>query len=407
MRDGVDVIVEEGDDGRQQPGDSLHSSHASASLLDKITAMIDEQAPALMEKTKLPGLAIVCSQFGQRVERYYGVADIATQRPIDETTRFRLGSMSKPALSVLALKVVTDGVIFFDEPVLPLIRNWTLPVDRCGGFDPMGVTLHRLLSHSSGLDVHSFPDVHPIAPMWTAPQLLDGADGPLCIVKLASQPGTKVDYSGGGMTVVQLLMENLYRKSYIDVLRENVLEPLKMTGTSALSNDCPGFEYATGHLGSTEPHQHNPIPAIAASGLYSTPRDVATIFEFPLRGLNGAEPGRGIVTRSLAEEMYHDQRRGADGEMWGYGLLLYRSANGVMSYRHGGQRLGWFCHSEAHSQSGIVFVAMANADTAGGDTINAISQMMRKMLAETEQPETAVIIEPKHPGQESNLRPQL
>ncbi len=364
-------------------------------VLERLVRVIDERAPGLMEKTGLPGLGVVCSQHGRRVERYFGVADIAAGRPVDATTRFRIGSMSKPVLSVLALRAVTDGVVFLDEPVLALIRNWTLPVERTGGFNPQGITLHRLLSHTSGLDVHSFPDVHPIAPMWTPPQLLDGADGPLCVVRLASEPGTKTDYSGGGMTLVQLLLENLYRKQYIDVLRENVLEPLRMTGTSAAHDDCPGFAFATGHLGSTTPHQHNPIPAIAASGLYSTPADIATIFELPLRGVHGEVPGPRLISERLAEAMYQDQRRGAAGDMWGYGLLLYRSANGVMSYRHGGQRTGWFAHSEAHTQSGVVFVMMGNADTAGDQTINPLAIEIRKVLAASETAVPAAIVEVK------------
>lgn len=406
MQHVADIMPGEGED--ESRNDAALGNCRSATTLDRVLAVIDEHAPALMEKSGLPGLAIVCSQFGNRAERYYGVADIASGRPVDATTRFRLGSMSKPFLATLALKMVTDKVVFLDEPVLPMISNWKLPVDRAGGFDPMGVTLHRLLSHTSGFDVHSFPDVHPIAPMWTAPQLLDGADGPLCIVKLASEPGTKVEYSGGGMTVIQLLIENLYHKKYIDVLLENVLEPLGMKGTSAKHDDCPGFEFATGHLGSVTPHQHNPIPAIGASGLYSTPADVATIFELPLRGVHGELPGRGLMPRELAEAMYHDQRRGAAGDMWGYGLLLYRSSNGVMSYRHGGQRMAWFCHAEAHSQSGIVFVMMANADTAGDHTINPLAFEIRKVLAASETPvQAADIVEAKRPGQESNLRPQL
>lgn len=383
-------------------------SPVTTDALERVVSLIDEHAPALMEKTGLPGLAIVVSQFGKRVERYFGFADPKTGRPVDASSRFRIGSMSKPVMSALALKLVTDGVVYLNEPVLPMIVNWKLPADRAGGFDPMGVTLHRLLSHTSGFDVHSFPDVHPIAPMWTAPQLLDGADGPLCVVRLTSEPGTQVEYSGGGMTVVQLLVENLYRTRYLDVLKQRLLEPLGMTATSALHDDCPGYHFCQGHLGTDTPHQLNPIPAIGASGLFSTPRDIATIFELPLRGQGDALPGRGLITRELAEGIYRDQRRGAVGSMWGYGVLLYLSANGVMSYRHGGQRAGWFNHAEAHSQSGVVFIMMGNADTAGDLTINPLALLIRKALAETETPVLQTSqVEIIHPGQESNLRPQL
>jgi CubicO group peptidase (beta-lactamase class C family) len=89
------------------------------------------------------------------------------------------------------------------------LTRWRLPPSR---FDPTGVTVRRLLSHTAGLSVSGYLGYDPqvaLPPLET--QLAtgpDAADGN-GEVRVAYPPGEEVHYSGGGYTVLQLLVEEL------------------------------------------------------------------------------------------------------------------------------------------------------------------------------------------------------
>jgi CubicO group peptidase (beta-lactamase class C family) len=364
----------------------------SSDPFDRALSIIDKQLPQLVQATRVPGVAFVLSHpaTARRIVRYVGWANPATREPIGPHSRFRIGSISKSFLTALALTLVTKGVLDLDEPVLPRLRSWHLPAERCGGFDANRVTLRRLLSHSAGLNVHSFPDVHPCVPMRTPAELLDGADNlEHCLARLTSEPGTRVEYSGAGMTIVQVLIEDTLGVPYIVALREHLLTPLRITATSADPDDVQGMSLCQGHSGGVSfqadvpppdnpltPHPLNPIHATAASGLFSTPNDVATVCSLPLDACYGPA-GRGVIRADLARAMVQNQCHGAAGETWGLGLLLYSNERGIVSYRHGGQRQSWFAHIEGHIAPGIVWVAMANADYLGACAINPIVASLR------------------------------
>ncbi|MBL8762975.1 MAG: beta-lactamase family protein [Phycisphaerae bacterium] len=336
--------------------------------------LIDARAQGLMDRFGVPGLSMACIADGELLERVFGHADAVGRWPMRAGVRFRLGSLSKPFASLLALRLVQRGLFGLDEPFLPLVRQWSLPADRAGGHDPRGVTLRRILSHLSGLGVHSFPETGTeLAP--TLSQILDGVDGPGCVTSIVVAPGARVEYSGAGFTVLQAGIEDLTGREYAEVLEQGVLRPLGLTGTGPHADPEDGGPAALGFDAHGRPIQFRPSRCQAASGLYSTPRDVARFFESLLPGWCGEAPGRGLVEPKLVAEMLTDQRRGAEGPCWGLGLLLHVFEGGV-AYRHGGQRPGWFCHAEANTKSRCVIVAMANS-SSGASCINPLVDELR------------------------------
>lgn len=157
----------------------------------------------------------------------------------EEVTRddaYHLGSVAKPITATMVARLVAQGKIRWDTTIahmFPELVPTMQPAYR-------QVTVAQLLSHSSGM---------PYQP--STPESVTDARGKTVqdrryeYVKAAvadppeARPGTKVIYSGGGVIVASAL-ERVTKKSYEELMREQVFEPLKMTAAGFGAQATPG-----------------------------------------------------------------------------------------------------------------------------------------------------------------------
>ncbi len=89
------------------------------------------------------------------------------------------------------------------------------------------VTLRRILSHTAGLTVHGFAGYEVGTPVPTLPQILDGAaPANSAPVRVDTTPGAMWRYSGGGYTVMQLMMNDVTGEPFDQWMAANVSAPL-------------------------------------------------------------------------------------------------------------------------------------------------------------------------------------
>ena len=103
----------------------------------------------VMETYKLPGLSLGILQNGITELKSYGVASQATGKPVDATTVFGVGSISKVFTSTLAMRMVERGMIDLDEPIVEYFPQLALSDDAARN----AVTMRHLLTHTAGFDV--------------------------------------------------------------------------------------------------------------------------------------------------------------------------------------------------------------------------------------------------------------
>ncbi len=327
----------------------------------------------------MPGLAVVVRlAAGARVSAYLGSSDPASGAAVGEGTVFQACSISKPVTAACAMALVDRGVLDLDEPVWSRLRSWAMPRERCAGFDPGGVTLRRVLSHSAGLTVHKHG--------WAS---ADGAPGALSMLRderdpemqlrMAWAPGALV-YSGGGYLLLQLLIEDATRRPFADVARELVLRPLGM----ASSDYAPGAEVlarlAVRHDAQNRPMPRGRLAVAASSGLYTTAADLARFWSSVLPGDgDGGVLGRAISPGSAAE-MLKAQSRDAEGRSWGLGFHLWAGRSDT-EYSHEGFGAGWWGCAEGLVRRGVVFVVLTNGDR-GVECVRPLAVRLREMLCE-------------------------
>lgn len=192
--------------------------------------LLDKHVPNLLNTHKVPGLALaIVDESGVLVKKGYGYADVAKQKPVKSTTGFNIGSVSKLFTAWAIMQLVTDDKIKLDNPVESYLSRWQIPVSE---FDKSKVTIRSLLSHTAGLSVHGYPGYQPGEALPTLEESLNGniREDERVFIKLP--PQTKWKYSGGGYTILQLLIEEISGKAFMEYMESELFSRMKMKQTS-------------------------------------------------------------------------------------------------------------------------------------------------------------------------------
>lgn len=166
--------------------------------------------------------------------RAFGVSDPQLKNPTNNKSLFFMASVSKAVTTWGILKLVQQGKIGIDEPVLPHLKRWRFPGSE--SFRDR-VTVRHLLTHTSGIvdgfGFSGFPEKDSVQTLEDALDFpKDSNSGEAHPTTITSEPGTRMSYSSAGYMVVQLLIEEISGKAFETFMREEVFHPLKMNSAS-------------------------------------------------------------------------------------------------------------------------------------------------------------------------------
>jgi CubicO group peptidase (beta-lactamase class C family) len=334
---------------------------AGEAAVDRASALEQRLAAPLvqlMAEMNVPGLSIAVCEHDQVIwAKGYGLAHRERQRPVTSSTLFQAGSISKSVNALAVLLSAARGAFSLDAPVNGLLHSWALPENDFTRRSP--VTLRRLLSHTAGTTVHGFPGYPTGDPLPTLLQLLDGAapaNSPP--VRVNALPGSAFRYSGGGISITQLVLTDHYARPYPALLEELVLGPLGMA-SSTYEQPLPPARLALaaagyGPDGAVIPSERHVYPEMAAAGLWTTPTDLAAFF----CEIGRARAGRSSkVSQAIAREMTTEVDAQAHT---GLGVFL-SERKGEAFFGHGGVDEGFQAHAQASLDGGFALVLMANS----------------------------------------------
>ena len=199
------------------------------------SAALDKALRGAVEAGDVPGVvALVTDRERVLYRGAFGVADVATGRPLASDALFRIASMTKPVTSVALMQLVEQGRIALDDPAekyLPELKG----LQVLASFDPANgaytlrppagpPTVKHFLTHTSGL-AYAFTSV-----AWRdiKPRAGDSFPfgGPLLF-----DPGDRWHYSTS-TDVVGKLVEVISGQKLEDYFRQHIFAPLKMDDTS-------------------------------------------------------------------------------------------------------------------------------------------------------------------------------
>lgn len=319
---------------------------------------LESQAQRGRDEYRVPGVALAVVHRGRIVlAQGFGVADQDSGRAVSADTVFQVASVSKSVTAWGVLGLVAQGRLDLDTPVQELLTRWRLPPSS---FDADQVTLRRLLSHTAGLGVHGYPGFSPERTGAALVDVLAGTSespyGPGGGVRMQRPPGT-FQYSGGGYTVLQLVVEEATGEPFAEYMQRAVFEPLAMSRSSFRWTPTVEDQLATPYSWNQARLPSYRFTAQAAGGLYSTVLDLAR-FVIGLQEVPAPDS-----TRPAAETspfLPQDGTRGA----YGLGFALERTPEGAVMASHQGANRGWRSLMAALPGQGDGLVVLSNSDRA-------------------------------------------
>jgi CubicO group peptidase (beta-lactamase class C family) len=314
----------------------------------------------LLERTKVPGVSLaVIKDKGIHFARAYGLADVASKRPVRVDTPFQAASISKPVTAMATVRLAQDGRFSLDADVNTLLTSWKMPVSEHTRRQP--VTPRGLSSHTAGADDgFGFPGYDPASPRPSLVQILNGeAPSNIGPVLFTRPPLQFFKYSGGSVTLMQLALMDVTGRPFADLMRETVLGPLQMTD-STFEQPLPEpwmvrAAHAHGLEGQPQSAPWHVYPEQAAAGLWTTPTDLAKVAIEVQQALAG--PRGAVLTQASAREMTTPVGVGP----YGVGFSVEKRGEGWY-FGHGGSNWGFRCTLIAHLRKGYGVAIMTNGD---------------------------------------------
>ena len=297
---------------------------------------------------------IVLLEKGEVAERYF----MSAGEPVDGSSVYQVASLGKWITAWGVMVLVEEGAIDLDAPISDYLTRWQLPESA---FDHSGVTVRRLLSHTAGLTdglgydgFERSDEVQTLEASLT--RALDASPGKSGVVELGAEPGSEWNYSGGGYTIVQILIEEVSGQSFADFMSERVFVPLGMNRSTFDHEEAIAFGLAQNFdlNGDFEPFRW--YTALGATSLFTSADDLALFI------MVQARPGAQSVLSEQSLALIrtpHASQMGVD--IWGLGAMLYAPNNeGEYIIGHDGN-------------NGPAINTVARMDPATGDGIVILS----------------------------------
>lgn len=265
--------------------------------------------------------------------------------PVNDETLFQVASCSKTVAALAVFTLVRDGFVELHRPVNQYLRRWQLPGPRSGR-----TTISDLLSHTAGTNIHGFMGYGANDDIPGLIDILNGehpATSPA--IRNERRLVKKFDYSGGGTTVLQCLIEDVSNESFGRYAAENVLNPIG--ATHATFDLEPQRAHADGYWEDGEPLPGGFVrhPESAAAGLWASASDLVRIMRSILVSLSGDSAA--LLPKELAMQMITPVSAGV-----AHGVFVEPG----VAISHDGRNEGFESAMAAHLVTGRVRAGVTN-----------------------------------------------
>lgn len=313
-----------------------------------------------MEKANVTGLSCAIINNGQVVYRQaFGARNASIGTHNDEETVFSGASLSKPVFAYLVMLLAEEGIINLDKPLCEYLARplceFPAYADLKGDERYKLITARIVLSHSTG-----FPNLRFLEP-----------DARL---KFVFSPGERHSYSGEGINLLQMVIEEITGKDLETLAHERIFHPLGMTRSSyvwqaAYEGNAASPHDEFGRSRGLSIQQNKPG---AGGSMATTAGDYARFISLGILNVDGKR-------KTTIDEMLRPQIAINSKNMfgtgawqacdqyqsihlaWGLGWGRFDTPYG-RAFFHTGHGPGWQNYTVAFVDKGIGIVLLSNSD---------------------------------------------
>ncbi len=288
----------------------------SAARLERIAPVIQRW----INDGKIPGALTMIAREGKLVHfEKFGMQDIASAKPIEFDTIFRIYSMTKPITSVAVMMLYEEGHFQLNTPVsefIPAFKDMKVYANHGDAIVDVEreMTVKHLLTHTAGL-IYGGDWVHPINDRYREADFYGGdlehMAQELGNIPLLHQPGDAWNY-GMSTDVLGYLVEVVSGMPFSEFLKKRIFEPLGMVDTDFSVPEEKADRYATLYEptedGGIQVMEHAPVSSgplsfhhSGGAGLQSTAADYLRFCQMMLN--EGELDGVRLLGRKTVELM--------------------------------------------------------------------------------------------------------
>lgn len=327
----------------------------------KVAELTDQFLTSEAEKG-FSGAVMIFEKGKPSFEKGYGFIDSNQKIPIDENTLFDLGSITKTFTATAILKLEELGKLSTKDLITKYFED--IPKEK------QSITLHHLLTHSSGLtgaigdDYDSSTTEDFLEKTWKS--------------KLVFPVGEGYEYSNVGFSLLGMIIEKVSGEEYDSFLQKNIFQPAGMENTgyttkgTEMQKVAHGINRAGEDWGSPRAKNWNgksPFWHLKANGgLLTTSHDMGKWCEAILEN------------KILKPETWQKQLNGyvdeGEGTFYGYGVVEFEKGK---HYGHNGGngifRADWHFFPEEKS---AIFVVSNAANVPLFQVSNDLLSIMKQ-----------------------------
>ncbi|ASK32710.1 serine hydrolase [Chryseobacterium sp. T16E-39] len=236
---------------------------------------VEKVIDASVKNDNFNGAVLVAQDGKTELLSYKGLSNRHYNINFSDDTKFHIFSLTKSFTAVLIMQLYEKGKINLDAPIATYLPGYK-------GEAAKKATVRNLLTYSSGRfnkDLSTPEFIHQAYDntIWN----LDDFITTFLSEKLIDKPGTKFNYNNGDYILLGKIIENIYGKSFEEVLKEQILVPLKMNDTGLLHHNdiVQNIDDGYSETGSDPFSLHTPTNTYidnlyTAGAMYSTPKDL-------------------------------------------------------------------------------------------------------------------------------------
>ncbi|HEV7838988.1 MAG TPA: serine hydrolase domain-containing protein, partial [Gemmatimonadaceae bacterium] len=324
---------------------------------------LEDYVMRMVATDQFSGAVLIAKNGKPLLRRAFGLASREFGVPNKVDTKFNLASMNKMFTAVAIAQLVQEGRMAFSDTLYKLLPDYPNKVVA------RKITVHQLLSHTSGLGdffnerfeakktrLRSIKDYFP----------LFAGDS------LVFEPGTRWGYSNAGFIVLGAIIERLSGQDYFDYVREHLYKPAGMTQTDSYETDRDVPNRAIGYTEIGPDNRAEPGPlrnnlvinavrGSSAGGGYSTLDDMLK-FDLALHRNT-------LLTQEMTDSLLEGKVDvGLPNERYGYGFMEGRT-NGYRVVGHSGTAPGANTKFDMYPDLGYTVVVLSNYDPRSADRV--------------------------------------
>ena len=333
-----------------------------------IAAAVEKYLADRVAENDFSGAVLIAKNNDIIYAHAFGMADVEAKRPNTLDTPLNLGSMNKMFTSLLVGRLVSDGMLNWDDKVgehLPELPNKRVRDE---------VTLHQLLTHTSGVGSYWNQSYEE------SKHGLDSLGGFLATFinePLLFDPGQGNAYSNGGPVILGLIIEKYMDMSYYEAVRRFIYQPagMKHSDHYQTTDKMAGLAigYYQGPDGLASNSEQLGLMGSPAGGGYASANDLLQFSNALASGI--------LLDRDTLDQIWTPYAElGPDfgyGYLWGIGSLNNRRWVG-----HNGGSPGVSADYRYYPESGFTVIVLANRDQIAAPVSDWLNELITRSAEE-------------------------